>query len=304
MAEAQLRLFLDKVRQLNAFVAMSEADPSLWQELRDCEHHDQVVALARRCGFEIGRRWGEPPPADPQADAGSGATARGATARPADLAMPITLSDPEAAAPSHQARFPEGVGTASALLPCSEGPPGPEVASALSRSQPSDPLPASVLEKRSASSAGPPQSSRPTQDVAPPQRSALGESLLGCPPDREAAADGLLSPCDRPRALFAGPCPPPGQEHTEVLIRTPQWRLERIHSCSCASPAGFWYEQSEDEWVMLLQGTAALRFADQPADQALRPGDSLWIRAGRRHRVTATDPAPGTIWLALFWPPA
>ena len=70
MAEAQLQQFLEKVRQLNAFVALSEADPALRQALRDCGDHHQVVALAHSCGFEIGRRWGEPPAGD-GAEAGS-----------------------------------------------------------------------------------------------------------------------------------------------------------------------------------------------------------------------------------------
>jgi cupin 2 domain-containing protein len=36
MAEAQLLQFLDKVSQLNAFVALSEADPGLRQALAAC----------------------------------------------------------------------------------------------------------------------------------------------------------------------------------------------------------------------------------------------------------------------------
>lgn len=63
MAEAQLQQFLDKVRQLNAFVALSDADPALREALRNCSHHQEVVALARRHGFEIGRRWGDTDPA-------------------------------------------------------------------------------------------------------------------------------------------------------------------------------------------------------------------------------------------------
>ena len=55
--------------------------------------------------------------------------------------------------------------------------------------------------------------------------------------------------------------------------------------------------------MTLLQGGAGLRFADEGEDRRLAPGDSLWIKAGRRHRVTATDADPGTIWLALFWQP-
>lgn len=86
-----------------------------------------------------------------------------------------------------------------------------------------------------------------------------------------------------------------------MLVQTPQVRLERIHSNAAASPAGFWYEQEEAEWVLVLRGSARLQFEDESEPRDLCVGDSLLIRAGRRHRVVATDPAPGTLWLALFW---
>jgi cupin 2 domain-containing protein len=170
MAEEDLRRFLDKVRQLNAFVALSEQDERLRRALRDCTHHHQVVALARRHGFEIGRRWGDPEPT------------------------------------SH------------------------------------------------------------------------------------AAAN-----------LLAGPCPQPGEEVTTVLLRNPLGRLERIHSCSASSPPGFWYDQRQNEWITLLQGSARLELLDPDQILDLSVGDTLLISARRRHRVLETDPAPGTIWLALFW---
>lgn len=243
MAEAQLRQFLDKVRQLNAFVAMSEADPLLRQELSDCEHHDQVVALARRCGFEIGRRWGEHGSSPPRSDVGQ---AGDRTAAAGSIEGPEHEDD--------LARSPEPAQPQGGAL----GLPMPEAPA------PSD---GSTTQAADTVASGP-----------------QGESLFL-------------------RSLLAAPCPPAGEEISELLVQTPLWRLERIHSCAARSPAGFWYEQKEEEWVLLLQGSASLRFADQPHDLPLRRGDSLWIRAGRRHRVTATDPEPGTIWLALFWRP-
>ena len=42
MAEAQLQQFLEKVRQLNAFVALGEADPSFRQRLSDCANRQQL----------------------------------------------------------------------------------------------------------------------------------------------------------------------------------------------------------------------------------------------------------------------
>ena len=101
--------------------------------------------------------------------------------------------------------------------------------------------------------------------------------------------------------LLSGACPAEGQEHSQILLEEPGLRLERIHSCAAVSPVGFWYEQREHEWVLLLQGSARLGFADGSADVALCRGDTLLIPARRRHRVVETDPAPGTIWLALFW---
>lgn len=89
-----------------------------------------------------------------------------------------------------------------------------------------------------------------------------------------------------------------------MLQQGPGWRLERIHSCQACSPEGFWYDQSEHEWVTLLQGSALLQFADEASPRPLSRGDGLLIPAHRRHRLLATDPAPGTVWLALFWPAA
>jgi cupin 2 domain-containing protein len=78
MAEEDLQRFLRKVRDLQAFVAASEADPALRQRLADCSHHHEVVDLAAAQGFEIGRRWGEGgegPPADGNLLAGPGPAA-------------------------------------------------------------------------------------------------------------------------------------------------------------------------------------------------------------------------------------
>ncbi len=94
--------------------------------------------------------------------------------------------------------------------------------------------------------------------------------------------------------------PPSGLERVDVLLSRPGARLERIVSDGQVSPPGFWYDQPEDEWVALLQGTAALEFADG-AQRELHAGDALLIPARQRHRVSRTGPR--TIWLALFVPP-
>lgn len=93
------------------------------------------------------------------------------------------------------------------------------------------------------------------------------------------------------------------RERVDTLLKRPGVRLERIVSTGQASPPGFWYDQAEDEWVILLAGAAALRFQDESADRALRPGDAVFISAHRRHRVAWTDPERPTVWLALHLTP-
>lgn len=87
-----------------------------------------------------------------------------------------------------------------------------------------------------------------------------------------------------------------GEEFLTLLAR-PGLRVERIVSDGHASPADFWYDQPEDEWVLLLQGSARLEYADGRL-LGLCAGDSLLIPAHCRHRVAET--ALRTVWLAVF----
>ena len=100
--------------------------------------------------------------------------------------------------------------------------------------------------------------------------------------------------------LFAGTADSPGgEELVEALLVGPGLRIERIVSTGQASPPGFWYDQEQAEWVVLLSGAAELRFADEPAPRRLSAGDWLHIKAHRRHRVEWTDPTQPSVWLAV-----
>ncbi|MCF6310901.1 MAG: cupin domain-containing protein [Verrucomicrobiales bacterium] len=81
----------------------------------------------------------------------------------------------------------------------------------------------------------------------------------------------------------------------------PTVRLQRIVSGGHASPVGFWYEQDEDEWVMLLRGEACLLLAKGEAEEEqtveMHAGDYLELPAGLRHRVECVS--GDAIWLAL-----
>ena len=89
------------------------------------------------------------------------------------------------------------------------------------------------------------------------------------------------------------------EELFETLLTTSQVRIERIVSHGHASPPGFWYDQEEGEWILLLQGAARLTVDEQTIE--LRPGDCLNLPAHQRHRVEWTTPSEPTIWLAVFY---
>ena len=91
-------------------------------------------------------------------------------------------------------------------------------------------------------------------------------------------------------------------EQFSELLKRPGLRIERIVSTGQASPPGFWYDQADAEWVLLLEGEALLRFADESAARHLYPGDHLDIAAGRKHRVEWTKPGTHTVWLAVHRP--
>ncbi len=83
-----------------------------------------------------------------------------------------------------------------------------------------------------------------------------------------------------------------------TLLRQDGIRLERIVSQGHTTPAGEWYNQPWDEWVLLLSGSATLLFENGESHH-LGPGDHLLIPAHNKHRVEATDSLEKSVWLAL-----
>ncbi len=105
-----------------------------------------------------------------------------------------------------------------------------------------------------------------------------------------ATARGSLF-ADIPRELPA--------ELTTVLAVGGGMRIERIVSRGHSSAEGGWYEQDEDEWVLLVTGAARLDLAHgEPIE--LEAGDWVELPAGLRHRVAWTAPDRDTVWLAVF----
>jgi len=89
------------------------------------------------------------------------------------------------------------------------------------------------------------------------------------------------------------------EELIETIAGNHNARIERIVSHGHASDEGFWYDQDEDEFILLLEGEAELEFEDDILH--LKKGDYLTIKAHQKHRVKWTPPDRHTIWLALFF---
>lgn len=89
------------------------------------------------------------------------------------------------------------------------------------------------------------------------------------------------------------------EELTTVLQQGHGVRIERIISTGHKSPEGFWYDQPDHEWVMVLTGAARLRLEDRFIE--MQPGESINIPAHTRHRVDWTTPDEPTVWLAVFY---
>jgi cupin 2 domain-containing protein len=96
-------------------------------------------------------------------------------------------------------------------------------------------------------------------------------------------------PTDLPNEMFT------------MLLEATDVRIERIVSRGHASPEGFWYDQDQDEWVVVLKGAATLRFQDGQQPVELKPGDFINIPAHKKHRVEWTTPDEPTVWLAIFY---
>lgn len=91
------------------------------------------------------------------------------------------------------------------------------------------------------------------------------------------------------------------EEVVQVLRYSENVRIEKIISKGQKSPEGFWYDQDQSEWVILLRGYAELIFEGNNEIIKLRPGNYLNIPAHQKHRVEKTDEKEITIWLAIFY---
>jgi cupin 2 domain-containing protein len=95
----------------------------------------------------------------------------------------------------------------------------------------------------------------------------------------------------------------PGKLSEELfseLVRAGNVRIERIVSKGHSSPATGWYDQADNEWVVVLKGEARLAFEDG-SEVHLTAGSHITIAAHTKHKVVWTTLDTETIWLAVHY---
>ncbi|WP_235827009.1 cupin domain-containing protein [Aliarcobacter vitoriensis] len=83
------------------------------------------------------------------------------------------------------------------------------------------------------------------------------------------------------------------------VFKNDKIEIEKIVSNGQTSPQNFWYEQENNEYILLLEGFAILEFED--FEVGLKKGDCLNIEAFKKHRVKFTSLDEPTIWFAVFY---
>ena len=92
--------------------------------------------------------------------------------------------------------------------------------------------------------------------------------------------------------LYRYTLPKRGESFTP-LLEAENVRIVRI--VSSVTPDTKEYRQEEDEWVVLIEGSAVLEV--RGTRHVLRRGDTLFLPAETPHRVLETE--KGTLWLAV-----
>ena len=96
--------------------------------------------------------------------------------------------------------------------------------------------------------------------------------------------------------IFEGEEPTAGTELLDELYHDQRITINRIQSNQLED--GVWYDQEEDEWLVLLDGEALLEFESK--QHPLKKGDTLFIPAHQPHRVKKTSAT--ALWLTLHLP--
>jgi len=91
------------------------------------------------------------------------------------------------------------------------------------------------------------------------------------------------------------------EELFDTISSTDDVKIERIVSRGHASPEGFWNDQENNEFVLVVRGSAGLKLENEDDIVVLKAGDYFNIEAHVKHRVEWTDSTCETIWLAVHY---
>ena len=97
--------------------------------------------------------------------------------------------------------------------------------------------------------------------------------------------------------IFDLPELPITEELTTVFMEDKNIRIERIISTGQVTD---WYDQTETEFVVFLEGSAIIEY-ENGKTAVLSKGDTLLIQPHERHRVSFTTSDPPCIWLCVFY---
>ncbi|MEN8146502.1 MAG: cupin domain-containing protein [Campylobacterota bacterium] len=87
--------------------------------------------------------------------------------------------------------------------------------------------------------------------------------------------------------------PVEGTETINELLQYKNVTINRVVSNRLNN--GSWYDQEEDEWLLLIRGVALLLIDNE--EKTLKSGDTLFIPAHELHRVISTS--DDALWLTV-----
>lgn len=94
--------------------------------------------------------------------------------------------------------------------------------------------------------------------------------------------------------IFNQKSPLVDSERFTTVIETNSFRVESI--CSWMNTPGEYFDQNEDEWVVLITGEAILEIEE--IEYPLIAGDSIFLPKHTRHRVISTS--QNAVWIGVF----
>lgn len=102
----------------------------------------------------------------------------------------------------------------------------------------------------------------------------------------------------KPESIYSHISEAGEEEKFDLLMKLPNCRIDRIVSCGHSSPQGFWYDQENDEFILLMQGEVVLEFEDRMI--TMKAGDYMHIPKNCKHRLEKSSIDPVCIWLCVF----